>query len=245
MTTRSFRHSHGLHFFLLLFRSGQQQRKRHSRRTEDCKRAVGRRRGRSSREGGEAGIVVGAGIHRRLRARVVSSSYAHVDVEGRGRPHMVSLKFCLVAGMSPEQHGGHRHPRRRPDVQHHRRLAERVLRHVVRPQVLQRQRSSDDDTVRSSTPKEDNIRRVVKQAGNTPRAIVDIPLPFPVIETRNPPMKSVTISKTGTRMITIRLASYYFLPLPRRTVKQGRVLRRVICCRPSTVFSLLFVLIDY
>ena len=78
----------------------------------------------------------------------------------------------------------------------------------------------DPDTVRMLNAEEDNIRYVVKQAGITPRAVVDVPLPFPVIETNNPVMKIVTIKKTNTRMVTIRLASTVFPTFAKKSVKK-------------------------
>ena len=64
----------------------------------------------------------------------------------------------------------------------------------------------DQDTNRMLNAEEDNIRRVVKREGTDQRATAEIALPFPVMETRDPPMKSVSIASTGTRMITIQLA---------------------------------------
>jgi len=44
-------------------------------------------------------------------------------------------------------------------------------------------------------------------ADDQPRATVTIPLDFPVIETQNPLPQVVSIKNSGTRMITIQLAS--------------------------------------
>lgn len=122
---------------------------------------------------------------------------------------MVSIEVCLTAGMSPGNTNG-------IDIHAVGRTCSiiadwpkefyemsRVKKYYSKEEL------EDENTVRMLNAEEDSLRRVVKQAGTAPRATVEVPLPFPVIETRNPPIKSVTVSETGTRMTTVHLACLY------------------------------------
>ena len=80
----------------------------------------------------------------------------------------------------------------------------------------------DAETIRMLVAKVDSLKSIVKHHGDTPRATVVIPLPFPVIETRNPEMKSVHIEKTGAYIVTIRLASTF---VPNHTAKEVQVVK--------------------
>jgi hypothetical protein len=65
----------------------------------------------------------------------------------------------------------------------------------------------DLDVQRMLNAEEDHLKQLMLHADETPRATVVIPLDFPVIETRNPESNVVSIKCSGTRMITIQLAS--------------------------------------
>lgn len=66
---------------------------------------------------------------------------------------------------------------------------------------------ADKDTQRMLIAEEDTLRQLMAHTGGSPRTTLVIPLPFPVIETRDPPTNYVSILECGTRTITIQLAS--------------------------------------
>ena len=65
----------------------------------------------------------------------------------------------------------------------------------------------DKDTKRMLDAKMEHIRKLKQFAENCKKATVVIQLPFEVIETRRPQVKSVYIKSTNTRTLTIRLAN--------------------------------------
>ena len=65
----------------------------------------------------------------------------------------------------------------------------------------------DKDTKRMLDAKMEHIRKLKQFAEICKKATVIIQLPFDVIETSRPQVKSVHIKSTHTRMLTIRQAS--------------------------------------
>jgi hypothetical protein len=68
-----------------------------------------------------------------------------------------------------------------------------------------------------------SLESIVKCHGDTPRATVVIPLPFHVIETRDPDMKTVYVEKNGAYILTIRLASTF---VPDHTAKKVHTVQK-------------------
>lgn len=120
---------------------------------------------------------------------------------------MIAIKFCPTAGMSPGTTAG---------IDIHAVGAScsitadwpnefyslESVRKYYGDKALQ-----DADIQRMLNAEEDHLKQLMLHADDKPRATVVIPLDFPVIETRNPASQVVSIKATGTRMITIQLAS--------------------------------------
>jgi hypothetical protein len=82
----------------------------------------------------------------------------------------------------------------------------------------------DEDIQRMVTAERDFLRKaLLAHADEILRTTMVITVPFPVIETRNPPMKLVAIDKCGTCWLTIWLAST-IVPnfVARKSVKETR-----------------------
>jgi len=120
---------------------------------------------------------------------------------------MIAIKFCPTAGMSPGTTAGidiHAigascsitadWPKEFYDLD--------CVRKYYGETALK-----DLDVQRMLNAEEDHLKQLMLYADETPRATVVVPLDFPVIETRNPQSNVVSIKGTGTRMITIQLAS--------------------------------------
>ena len=135
---------------------------------------------------------------------------------------MVSIKFCPTAGMSPGSTDG---------IDIHAVGAtcsivadwpkefweELYIRKYYSKEELQ-----DPNAVRMLDAEQDSLRKLVVYEDSKPRAPVDIPLPFAVMETRNTPLKVVNISKTGSRMVTFSLASTVVPSFAKKKVHQDQ-----------------------
>ena len=134
---------------------------------------------------------------------------------------MIAVKFCTIAGSSPENTSG---------IDIHAVGATCIIiadwpvefyqQDCVKKYYFQ-QELADANTQRMLNAEVDSLKKLAPDADSNQRSSVVLPLPFPVQEVCNPPLKVVKIKKTGTCMITFSLSSTVIPNFGKKTVAQN------------------------
>ena len=134
----------------------------------------------------------------------IAAMWPYTDSEGR---EMVGIEFVFPAGSSPGNTEGVRLHAFGSILSITIDWPLRFMDEDTVYKYYSEEEQKDKDTKRMLDAKMEHIRKLKQFAENCKKATVVIQLPFEVIETRRPQVKSVYIKSTNTRMLTIRLAN--------------------------------------